>query len=315
MKVVTALTAVVGLQISIAGTAVAAQKQGVSSAVGKDGTIASIKNVPDYFSSNVHEYHIFYWSGGVKVEAYLTEPAKPGKYPLVVNLHGGYANPVPSIKGSTLAVYSADLVGQLGSTTAVELYPEYRGYEGSQGTVGGLVGGTQDAENAITMAQTLTSVRSDDTYLWGYSLGGGIALMLASDPGVKAVVAVSPYVGFQDFQQWISKHPEPDNHAWQHDEAIIQNVYKSYGKNTKSKEYSMLSPNIIKIKAPILLVQGTGDTTLVWQTVELFYTQLRAAHKTAKLALYPGAQHGVHIKSADIAIQNWFSRYGLELPV
>ncbi|MGV2794870.1 hypothetical protein GNF78_16845, partial [Clostridium perfringens] len=40
---------------------------------------------------NIDIYKVFYKSDNIKVLTYMTVPKAPGKYPLVVHLHGGYA--------------------------------------------------------------------------------------------------------------------------------------------------------------------------------------------------------------------------------
>lgn len=54
-----------------------------------DGTIASMQLVKEPSqNTNIKIYDMFYWSQGQKVEAYVTKPVKPGKYPLFVECHG-----------------------------------------------------------------------------------------------------------------------------------------------------------------------------------------------------------------------------------
>lgn len=168
-----------------------------------DGALASIQQIKTYQShtgTGVKEYKLFYWSNGYKVEAFLTKPAKSGKYPLLVNLHGGasWRGGVHSSLG-----YTARQAAYLSNDHTIMLYPEYEGYMDSQGKEMGIKTDTDDVKNAIAAITSMGKVKSDDTYLEGYSLGGGLALMTAAqDRNLKAVVAVSPFVGLSDFMKW-----------------------------------------------------------------------------------------------------------------
>lgn len=65
------------------------------------------------------------------------------------------------------------------------------------------------------------------------------------------------------------------------------------------------------MSAPVLLLQGTGDTEVVWQTVAAFYRHLQRAHKQAEFVLIPHGTHGLHglyQAQADQAIQQFMRR-------
>lgn len=47
------------------------------------------------------------------------------------------------------------------------------------------------------------------------------------------------------------------------------------------------------IQTPVLLLQGTADKNVAWQTAQIFASQMKKANKTVKLVLYPGRQHGL----------------------
>ena len=174
-----------------------------SHAVEHNGEIASLTLVHGkggYVNPKVSVFKMFYWSAGKKVEAWLTEPVRSGRYPLLVFLHGGWAvysrhmHHVTMVQGTQ--VFPSSPWTDYSSRT-VTITPAYRGYGESQGSVHGMLGDTLDAENAIIAAKSLHHVKPKDTYLWGISMGGGAALMLASEQkGIRAVVAVSPFVGW-----------------------------------------------------------------------------------------------------------------------
>lgn len=275
-----------------------------------DGTIASMTPITDFqaqIGSDVKLYKMFYWSHGLKIEAFLTEPSKLGKYPLFVNLHGGAA----WLEGTSTFGYSAQTVAALANPSMVMVYPEYEGYMASQGLVHGMKNDTLDVLNAISAAESLGEVSQNDTYLLGYSLGGGLALMTAAaDHDVKAVVSVSPFVGLNDFVSWAKTNAKHDSIFY----GQLRAIEESYGSNVRSVTYNERSPDITKIDAPVLLLQGTADQHVPWQTVRTFTDQMKSAHKVVKLVIYPNGHHGLHNVNGSASTQeiaNWFAQYGL----
>ncbi|MFE4713223.1 alpha/beta hydrolase family protein [Paenibacillus sp. NPDC056722] len=263
---------------------------------------------------NIDIYKVFYKSDNIKVLAYLTVPKATGKYPLVVHLHGGYA-----LERKELSHYDFGFTYGFSymSDEVVYLYPIYRGYLESDGHVQGIAENTRDAENGIKVAMSTGSVKPDSVYLLGASMGGGVALRLASErQDVKAVVGVSPFVGWDVNLRWLYEHPDANS-----PEIVEENrktgEYVRFGlinANPESKgDYSILD-RIPDIKAPVLLLQGTADESLIWQTVQDFAGDLEKAGKTVKLVLYPDGRHGLADKYQDQRNQEvtqWLHTYGM----
>ncbi|MNJ52785.1 Alpha/beta hydrolase family protein [compost metagenome] len=199
----------------------------------------------------------------------------------------------------------------------VYLYPLYRGYLESDGHVQGIAENTRDADNAIKMAISTGSVKPDSVYLLGASMGGGVALRLASErQDVKAVVGVSPFVGWDVNLRWLDEHSDVTS-----PEIVEKNrklaEYVRFGiinVNPESKgDYSILD-RIPDIQAPVLLLQGTADDKLIWQTVQDFAEDMKEAGKTAKFVLYPDGRHGLEDKYQDQRNQEvtkWLHTYGM----
>ncbi len=279
----------------------------------RDGMVATYRRLyPMNLQAGVKVYQINYWSDHAKVEALLTEPAKPGHFPLLVSLHGGW----PMSHAHDNLGYTPTNAAFLASTSIVELYPEYQGYLGSSGPSHGIPTDVVNIQDAIQIAQQFGKVKTNDTYLLGYSLGGGLALMTAGwDRQVRAVVAVSPFVGMRNYVAWIERHPA----VAQHDEipGLVSSanlLQFQHGTNVRNRWYNQRSPNPHAIHAPVLLLQGEADHHVIWQTVQLFARQLKNAHRTVKLILYSEGHHGLHGQystASTQAIRLWFKRYGL----
>lgn len=280
-----------------------------------DGKIISSEliKVPGQ-NSKLNIYKIYYYSEGVKTEALLTEPIWSGQYPMIVDLHGGllfggdpstYSIPEEITNG-----YSIDYVSK-GSSNVITLYPQYRGYGGSEGQPQGLIGSTFDAQNAIKAATYMMGekMQKDSLYLLGHSFGGGIALRMASERSdVKAVVAVAPYVGSDTIVRWLENNPRDVTPP-----APVFREYIEDYRNESVQNNGNLLDVIPKIKAPVLFLQGTNDNWIMWQAVEQYAKDMEKADKTVKFIKYPGGQHDLLQQFPEAAQQfvNWFKEHGL----
>lgn len=277
----------------------------------KNGTIASMKKITVKGQNpNISIYKMYYWSQGQKVEAFVTEPKNSGssRYPLLVNCHGGLAVP------STVKDYPSPVTLQaVASSTSnlVTVIPQYRGYQGSAGTVHGILGDTVDTENAIMAADSLKMVNPNVMYAQGTSMGGGVVLMLDSNPAysksLRFVVATSPFVGWEVENTWAKQHPSDtlDNQRM----VSAESFYGPF--SATSSAYIKRSPDISRMAAPVLLLQGTVDSLVTWQTVQQFANEMKAQHKTVKLVLVPGGDHGLqnHPQAVSKNIAQWYKQY------
>ncbi|WDL96021.1 alpha/beta hydrolase family protein [Alicyclobacillus sp. ALC3] len=194
----------------------------------------------------------------------------------------------------------------------VTVYPEYRGYADSQGQVQGLLGDTIDTENAIRAADSLKAVNKSMIRLWGYQLGAGVALMVASNPNfaqyTQYIVAMDPFVGWGTLAEWSKENFQSNTLA----QNYLGTAVSTYGQFSPSaKPYVQRSPNLKVLQStPVLLLQGTSDKNMPWQTVQMFYEQLKKAHDPVTLDLIPhgnGKLKGQNQASADAEIQKWLN--------
>lgn len=283
-----------------------------------DGTVVSKVLVPMIGRNTlINIYKIFYMSAGQKVEVFISEPKAAGKYPLFVILHGGWEIPRPSISHFNFGATSDAL--QTASSTMVIIEPEYRGYLQSDGTVHALAGDTLDAQNAILAAKSFGNISNGAVYEAGYSMGGAVALNLASERNdVKAVVTVSPWVGWDELAHWMNENPNAKSPVVVKNGRPMLQWWQSHIKhNPAMASKNSLLDKIPNIHAPVLFLQGTGDDSVIWQMVQEFAGDMKKAHKTVKLVLYPGGNHGLTDKyqgdSMDELV-NWLYKYGLTDP-
>ncbi|MCA1293654.1 prolyl oligopeptidase family serine peptidase [Paenibacillus sp. alder61] len=116
--------------------------------------------------------------------------------------------------------------------------------------------------------------------------------------------------------RWLDEHPDVNS-----PEIVAENRetagYVRYGLinvNPESKgDYSILD-RVPDIQAPVLLLQGTADESLIWQTVQDFADEMEEAGKTVKLVLYPDGRHGLADKYQDQRnqeVMQWLHKYGV----
>jgi dipeptidyl aminopeptidase/acylaminoacyl peptidase len=153
--------------------------------------------------------------------------------------------------------------------------------------------------------ESLGKVDAHRLYLLGFSLGGDVALKLAAElPDVQAVVAVSPFVGPTDFVAALSTYASSASLGG-------QRIVSDWGSNIHSRAYRRQDPDIAAITAPVLLLQGQQDYSVPWQSVQLFYQQMKAAKKAVVLHLYPNGGHGLKgVPAAWVALEQWFVDHG-----
>lgn len=275
-----------------------------------NGTIASLKLVtyPGQ-SPNLKIYKTFYWSQNKKIEMYASVPKSSGTNFLIVYCHGGWDYPGgPSFSPVTLADVAADHYAN-----AVTIYPEYSGYGGSQGSVQGLSSNAIDVENAITAAKSLKNVDIQNMSVDGVSMGGAVALMVASDSRysneVSNVILTSPFPGWEVAEVWDKDNKTSTMPGAEHQRQVKADGASVYGKySPNSKAYLKNSPVLKNIAASVLLLQGKNDYQIPWQMTQMLYRDLKDDGVDATLDVVPGGNHGLTGKyntTANNDINKW----------
>lgn len=117
----------------------------------------------------------------------------------------------------------------------------------------------------------------------GYSMGGAVALMLASrDKRVKAVVADSPYMDIvASGRRWIKRLKPPLRN-------ILLTVYPLITRFASRKAGIRVSDLVIinyadKIDAPTLIIAGEKDDLVALDEIKRFYEELKKHNDKAEL--------------------------------
>jgi fermentation-respiration switch protein FrsA (DUF1100 family) len=182
---------------------------------------AAAANLPGLTTITVHT------ADGLALTAWF-KPPEPGK-PTLLYLHGNAGNLIGRIAR----------VRRFAQPGWGELFLEYRGYGGNPGTPSedGL---NQDAVSALAYLAT-QNISSTRVILYGESLGTGVAVRLATEKPVAAVILDSPYTSIADVAQ--------DRYWYLPAKALIKNRFE-------------LLARIDAIHAPLLVMQGDQDNVV-----------------------------------------------------
>lgn len=267
----------------------------------KDGQVISVAqmiHVP-HLKASLTLYQIFYWSKKTKTVAFLSIPKglKDSSHSFVVMCHGGYSEPenIKHVKNMGSLYFDSRLAANA-RPDVVTLTPLFRGYGASNGNIQGVFENTRDTQNAIKAAAVVLKQKgvklSDHKIsLMGASMGGAVVLRLASERSdIDNVVAVSPLVGLNIMMPALQKYDDHGNFIQE-----FNTIEHGFGIpfNPQKKIYKQESIDYQKIKAPVLLIQGTSDDAVPWQSVQTFYEKMKAASKNVSLKLIPGGNHNL----------------------
>jgi len=130
-------------------------------------------------AGNFRRHLISYASDGLVINGFMDIPFGIGPFPVILLLHG-YVDP----EGYQIETYTARYAASFASAGYIVVHPNYRNYPPSDfGTNVFRVGFAIDVLNLIAEVNSqagqpglLQSANPDAIFLWGHSMGGGIAL-------------------------------------------------------------------------------------------------------------------------------------------
>lgn len=169
----------------------------VAQSAGRNGHLVSM--TPMYPGMSV--YSLKYWSRGNLIQAYVDVPSGKGPFPILVVLHGGWldASSLHHVSqwNGVRTSFTPYIAAQWASYNMIVLLPNYAGYGPSKGTVSTPLQNALDTLNGISALRQICGLRikSEGTYLLGYSMGGDVAIYVAQrDRDVQTAVLLSPAV-------------------------------------------------------------------------------------------------------------------------
>jgi dipeptidyl aminopeptidase/acylaminoacyl peptidase len=214
-------------------------------------------------------------TSGSNAEAYLTRPAGPGPFPLMILLHGhalgsiGAGSMVPEAEAFASDLCYAGLAVSLPGYGATEVLP------GTDPKI------TLDVVlDAASLVKKLPWIDPKRFYLYGFSRGAFFTSMLANRiEGVEGIVLHS---GAYDLNRLYQETP------W------FRSVLNPDGEENP-KLISIL-PEVSTWYAPTLVLHGGKDSLVSVQQANLLREYLEAARKPYRFVLYPDNGHRLPVE-------------------
>lgn len=242
---------------------------------------------------------ITYRSGGLKIQGFVMQPRRPGKYPCVIFCRGGHED------FSQLELPYLPVLADMANHGYVVIASQLRGTPGSEGKdeFGGA--DTLDVINCIPALSHFPKADTSRIGLYGISRGGMNALqVLRSQRRIRAAVINS---GALDAFANLSR---PDGVGFEQE--VYVRLIPNY-KQDKQKQLESRSavdwPQKICKTTPLLLMQGSAD----WRTpagpaLELV-RKLYELKRPVRFALVEGGTHGLRVPLRDYLLYDWLDRY------
>jgi fermentation-respiration switch protein FrsA (DUF1100 family) len=198
------------------------------------------------------EEHVLTTSDGEKIIVWHV-PAKPGR-PVILYFHGN---------GDFLAGFFSrfrDLIADGAGIVA----PSYRGYAGSSGQPSerGLL-----LDAAAAYAFTTARYRVDQIVTWGFSLGTGVAVALASEQPIARLILEAPYTSIVD---------------------VASSSFWFVPVRLLMRDQFRSDERIGRVRVPLLIMHGTGDRTIPLALGERLFA---LAHEPKRFVRFPGGGH------------------------
>jgi dipeptidyl aminopeptidase/acylaminoacyl peptidase len=208
-------------------------------------------------------------------EAYLTRPAGPGPFPLMVLLHG---HTLGSLGAETMVpdaeAFAKDLC-YAGLAISLPGYGETKVRTGTDPKI------TLDVVlDAVTLIKNLPWIDSQRFYLYGFSRGAFFTSLLANRiEGIQGMVLHS---GAYDLNRFYQETP------W------VRSILNPNGEENP-KLISIL-PEVSTWYAPTLVLHGGRDSLVSVQQANLLRESLEAAQKPYRFVLYPDNGHRLPVE-------------------
>ena len=230
-------------------------------------SIEALVDVPPGVTS-----HFLFPTSGSNAEAYLTRPAGPGPFPLMILLHGhafgsiGAGSMVPEAEAFASDLCYAGLAVSLPGFGATEVQP---GMD-PRITLSVVLG-------AVSLIKNLPWIDPKQLYLYGFSRGAFYTSLLANQiDGLRGIILHS---GAYDLDRLYHE----TSSRW------LRSMLNPTGEEN-SKLISIL-PEVSTWSAPTLVLHGEKDFLIPVKQATLLRDTLEVAKKHYRFVLYPNSGH------------------------
>ncbi len=257
-------------------------------------------------SDQYTEEDIIIQADGYGIAATLTLPVGEGLFPAVVMLHGNGSNrheagnaydyAAPEMAKAGIATLRFDYIGNGDSK---EDYIDFT-YDKA----------IDDALSCYNYLETLGTINMEKVGLLGWSMGGRIALLAASDH--EEFISLCTWAGAA------TEKEEQEEYDIAKKDGFYEVTYDwreplkqgpEYYEVAMAKDYAKA---IAAIKAPILAINGSEDTAVLPEVAQFIIDH--ATNQNSKVLILEGADHTFNVFTGDLTILekltqetiNWF---------
>jgi dipeptidyl aminopeptidase/acylaminoacyl peptidase len=209
-------------------------------------------------------------TSGSNAEAYLTRPAGPGPFPLMVLLHG---HTLGSLGAETMVPEAEAFARELCYAGLAVSLPGYGETEVRPGTDPKIT--LNVVLDAVSLIQNLPWIDSKRFYLYGFSRGAFFTSLLANRlEGIQGIVLHS---GAYDLNRLYQETP------W------FRSLLNPSGE--ENPKFVSILPEVSTWYAPTLVLHGGKDSLVSVQQANLLRESLEAARKPYRFVIYPENGH------------------------
>lgn len=262
------------------------------SAQPKNGDILSLTLYAQTNATNY--YRLTYYSDGLRINGFLTEPRREGTFPALIYNRGGNRD-VGALRGYEFIPFA--------EAGFVVVASQYRGGGGSEGfdNLGGA--DVNDVLNLIPLLRSRPNVDMSRIAMFGSSRGALMTYIALRRLGGTVKVAATTS-GLADLFMWARERPDLESGAY----------LELIGANTRTNPAAFRERSATywagEIVTPLLLIHGDADTEVSVEQSRALFNRMRAAGRTVQLTIIPGGNHG--LLNFDDGIPYalaWFVRY------
>ncbi|HEX4739134.1 MAG TPA: prolyl oligopeptidase family serine peptidase [Allosphingosinicella sp.] len=258
----------------------------------------------EYEAMAAHPYGcraIFYGSDGLKVAAYVWEPAKTpagARLPVVVALRGG---------NQDFGKFTADSHGAIPALVGagfVVVGVQYRGVDGGEGMEQFGGDDVHDVLNAIALARRLPEADPRNVFLLGTSRGG-LMVYLAERDGAK-VNAAAAVSAMTDLALEAKRRPAMVANVWR---KLIPN-YDANPAEALARRSGLKVAQTVDLP-PMLILHGTADWRVDPGESIAIAQALQARGRPYSLHIFNNDVHGVlwNWREQDRLLVDWFRQH------
>lgn len=244
---------------------------------------------------------VFYGSDGLKVAAYIWEPAKmrPGAHlPVVVNLRGGNGDL------GKFAPDNSNSVPPFVDAGFVVIGVQYRGVDGGEGVEQFGGDDVHDVVNAVALARRLPEADPRNVFLYGSSRGAMMVYLAVRDGAkVNAAVTVS---GFADLELEARRRPMIEAN-------VFRKLIPDYDRDRSgalARRSGVLVAKQVDLP-PMLIMHGTADWRADPRNSFEVAEALQARGRPYELHIFDDDIHGIfwHWRERNRLSVEWFREH------